>query len=153
MIGIEAEIAFRMGAAIEPGSGPLSPEAVYERVASVHAAIEIVDTRLADWRAADRLWVLADSQSNGGFVYEPAEISWTGQDFSEAQVQLSVDGRVEVEQRGGNPAGDPRWLLVWLANHCATRRAGLAAGAMVTTGSYTDSEQLASSLSNNSSIV
>jgi 2-keto-4-pentenoate hydratase len=131
MIGIEAEIAFRMRDAIGPRSGPVAPEEVYERVASVHAAIEIVDTRLADWREADRLWVLADSQSNGGFVYEPTGITWAQQDFTEAQVRLAV------EQRGGNPAGDPRWLLVWLANHCATLRGGLAAGAVVTTGSYT----------------
>jgi 2-keto-4-pentenoate hydratase len=137
MIGIEAEIAFRMRDAIGPRSGPVAPEEVYERVASVHAAIEIVDTRLADWRAADRLWVLADSQSNGGFVYEPTGIAWAQQDFTDAQVRLSVGGRVAVERRGGNPAGDPRWLLVWLANHCATLRGGLAAGAVVTTGSYT----------------
>lgn len=136
MIGIEAEIAFRMGKRIEPGEH-LGPEAVFERVASVHSAIEIVDTRLADWREADRLWVLADSQSNGGLVYEPTGIAWKRQDFSDAEVRLLIDGRLAVEQRGGNTAGDPRWLLVWLANHCAAQRGGLAAGAIVTTGSYT----------------
>ena len=111
---------------------------IWASVESVHAAIEIVDTRLANWREADRLWVLADNQSNGGFVYDPDGIAFRDHSFAEVPVRLTVNGRSYAEGRGGNPAGDPRWLTEWLVNHCAQRRGGLRAGAMVTTGSYTD---------------
>ena len=137
MIGVEAELAFRLDRDIEARKEPIPPDEVWASIASVHAAIEIVDTRLADWTKADRLWVLADNQSNGGFVYDPTGIPVADQSFAEAPVRLTIDGHTVVEGRGGNPAGDPRWLVEWLVNHCAQRRAGLRAGAFVTTGSYT----------------
>jgi 2-keto-4-pentenoate hydratase len=52
-------------------------------------------------------------------------------------VRLIIDGRVAVEQKGGNTAGDPRRLLHWLIDHAVRRRGGLRAGTMITTGSYT----------------
>jgi 2-keto-4-pentenoate hydratase len=137
MIGIEAELAFRLGRDVEPRNAPVSRDEIWASIESVHAAIEIVDTRLADWKQADRLWVLADNQSNGGFVYDPVGVPVSEQSFAETPVRLAIDGRVVAEGRGGNPAGDPRWLVEWLANHCAQRRGGLCAGMFITTGSYT----------------
>jgi 2-keto-4-pentenoate hydratase len=137
MRGVEAEIAFRIGRDLPAGGGALGQQTVLDALESVHAAIEIVDTRIARWREADPLWLLADNQSNGGFVYDPAGIPWTGQDFTDAPVRLTINGRIAVEQRGGNTAGDPRRLLLWLVNHCIEHRGGLKAGAMITTGSYT----------------
>jgi 2-keto-4-pentenoate hydratase len=137
MRGVEAEIAFHIGRDIGPRTEPLGEDEIFAAVDSVHVAIEVVDTRLADWKNADRLWVLADNQSNGGFVYDPAGVPWRGQDFTDAAVRLTIDGQTAVEGRGGNPAGDPRWLLVWLVNHCVRHRGGLTAGTFVTTGSYT----------------
>lgn len=135
--GIEAEIAFKVGRDIPAGADPLDEAAAFAAIASVHAAIEIVDTRLDDWKDADPLWQLADNQSNGGFVYDPMGVPFVGQDFTEAPVRLTIDGRVNVEQKGGNTAGDPRRLLLWLIEHAVRRRCGLKAGTMITTGSYT----------------
>jgi 2-keto-4-pentenoate hydratase len=137
MIGIEAEIAFRIARTIPSRSTPLSRNEAWASIGSVHAAIEIVDTRLSDWRDADRLWLLVDNQSNGGFVYDPNGVAWEEQDFSDAAVRLSVNGATIAAGRGGNTAGDPRWILHWLLDHCARHRGGVAAGALVTTGSYT----------------
>jgi 2-keto-4-pentenoate hydratase len=137
MIAIEAEIAFRIGKAVEPRATPLDAKDVLAHVASVHTAVEIVDTRLEDWRNADRLWALADNQTNGAFAYDPVGQPWRDADYTDAQVRLEVNGKVLVEQAGGNTGGDPRALLVWLVNHCVGLRGGLAAGTIVTTGSYT----------------
>jgi 2-keto-4-pentenoate hydratase len=137
MRGVEAEVAFRIARDLEPQGQRLAEQDVYGSIRSVHVAIEIVDTRLCDWRNVDRLWILADNQSNGGFVFDPVGMPWRGNDFSDVPVRLAVDGRVVVEGRGGNPAGDPQWLLVWLVNHCVQCRGGLRAGTIVTTGSYT----------------
>lgn len=140
MIGIEAELAFRLGRDIAARSEPVSRDEVWASIETVHAAIEIVDTRLVDWKTADRLWVLADSQSNGGFAYDPEGVSLSSVSFTDPAVRLTVDGGVVVERRGGNPAGDPRWLVEWLVDHCARRRGGMRAGMLVTTGSYTGME-------------
>lgn len=137
MIGIEAEIAFRIGKAVAPRSAPLGRDEVFAHVATVHTAIEIVDTRLQDWANADRMWALADNQTNGAFAYDPAGLPWRDTNYTDAQVRLEVNGKVVVDQAGGNSGGDPRALFVWLVNHCAMGRGGLAAGTIVTTGSYT----------------
>lgn len=134
---VEPEIAFRIGRDIAPRAEPLTEDEVYASVASIHAAIEIVDTRLMDWENADPLWKLADNQSNGGFVYDPVGCAWDGETLADAQVRLTVNGVLNADQRGGNPAGDPRWLLVWLVDHCVRNRGGIEAGSLVTTGSYT----------------
>ncbi|MEH2613064.1 2-keto-4-pentenoate hydratase [Bradyrhizobium sp. AZCC 1693] len=137
MIGIEAELAFRLGRDIAPRSAPVSREEVWASIGSVHAAIEVVDTRLADWKNADRFWVLADNQSNGGFVFDPQGAQQRDASFADAAVRLIIDGRTIADRRGGNPAGDPRWLVEWLVDHCARCRGGMRAGMFVTTGSYT----------------
>ena len=137
MIGVEAEIAFRMAHMLPTGAKPPSADEVYGAVASVHAAIEVVDTRIADWREADRLWLLTDNQSNGGLVCGSGVADWRNLDFTRQPVRLAVDGRTLIETVGGNPAGDPRRLLVWLVNHLVRRRHGIEAGAFVTTGSCT----------------
>ena len=137
MIGVEAELAFRLGRDIAARSEPVSRDEVFGSIASMHAAIEIVDTRLAEWKDADRLWVLADNQSNGGFVYEPEGVPFRSESYGHVPVRLVINGEAVVDGRGGNPAGDPRWLVEWLVNHCAQRRGGLRADMLVTTGSYT----------------
>ena len=137
MIGIEAELAFRLGRDVQPRQTPVGRDETWAAVESVHAAIEIVDTRLADWREADRFWVLADNQSNGGFVYDPRGIVLSRTSLADAPVRLVIDGRTFVEGRGGNPAGNPAWLVEWLVDHCARERGGLRAGTFITTGSCT----------------
>jgi len=135
--GVEAEVAFKIGRDIPAGAGPVDEATAFAAVESVHAAIEIVDTRLDNWKDADPLWQLADNQSNAGLVYDPDGIPFHGQDFTHAPVRLTVDGHLMVEQRGGNTGGDPRRLLWWMIDHAVTRRGGLTAGTMITTGSYT----------------
>jgi 2-keto-4-pentenoate hydratase len=137
MIGVEAEIAFRLGRDVEARTEPVPRCETWASVDSVHAAIEIVDTRLANWKHAERLWVLADNQSNGGFVYAADGIAFCDLSLAEAPVRLAIGGRTVIEAKGGNPAGDPRWLFEWLVTHCAQCRGGLRAGSLVTTGSYT----------------
>jgi 2-keto-4-pentenoate hydratase len=137
MIGIEAELAFRLGRDVPPRDGPLKRDEIWAAVESVHAAVEIVDTRLTGWKNADRLWVLADNQSNGGLVYDPEGVPLQGIPLADAPVRLAIDGRTVVEGRGGNPADDPSWLVEWLVEHCARHRGGLRAGMLITTGSCT----------------
>ena len=136
MIGIEAEIAFRLAHAVEPGGPPLREPDLPALIASAHPAIEVVDTRLADWRNADRFWLLADNQMNGALVVGDAAAQ-SPADFTKLPVTLRVDGKATVEAVGGNAAGDPRRLLLWLVNHCRANGVALPRGTPITTGSCT----------------
>jgi 2-keto-4-pentenoate hydratase len=53
-----------------------------------------------------------------------------------------IDELTIIQREGGNPAGDILELVVWLANDVAANGAGLRAGDLVTTGSYTGMQHL-----------
>jgi 2-keto-4-pentenoate hydratase len=137
VIGIEAEIAYRLGADLPPRDRSYGSEEVGAAIAGMLPAIELVDTRLQDQAAAPALWKLADSQINWGLVTGPLTADWQHFDPSTQPVRLEVDGSLVAQGRGGNTAGDPFRLLVWLANHCGAHCGGLRRGQIVTTGSLT----------------
>ncbi|WP_298951856.1 fumarylacetoacetate hydrolase family protein [uncultured Methylobacterium sp.] len=137
VIGAEAEIAYRLGRDLPPEGAPYDRETVLAAVAALHPVIEIADTRFSAFGAADPLSQRADQQNHGALVVGPALAAWRGLDPETQPVRLRIDGRVVHEGVGGNVAGDPVRLLVWLANEGATSLGGLKAGQVVTTGSCT----------------
>ncbi len=137
VIGIEAEIAYRLGADLPPRDRPYAPEEVAAAIEGMLPTIELVDTRLADHAAAPPLWKLADNQINGGLVTGALATDWRRFDPRSQPVRLEVDGHRVAEGRGGNTAGDPFRLLVWLADSCGAHCGGLRRGQIVTTGSLT----------------
>jgi 2-keto-4-pentenoate hydratase len=148
--GLEAELAFRFGRDLPPREAPYGEAGVTAAICSLHPAIELVESRLRDWQAAPPLARLADTQSNGGFCFGPAVADWRAVDYLKQKVVLSIDGRPAAEAQGGNAAGHPLRLLIWLANHAARLGRGLEAGDIVTTGSHTP---LIFANSNSSAIV
>lgn len=137
MLGIEVEIAFRMGRDLPLRSAPYAAEEVFAAVDAALIAIEVCDTRLADWEDAPPLWRLADFQSNGALILGSAVPAWRGVDFKAQAAQLWVDGRLVVEASGSHPVGEPWRLLPWTAAHVARRGGGLHQGDVVTTGTWT----------------
>lgn len=121
VLGVEAEVAFRLGAGLEP------EEAL--------VVIELCETRLARWESAPLLWKIADFQSNAALVVGSGTRAWRAIDFSAQRVELIVNGLLVGEAAGTHPAIDPSRLLPWLVGHCA-QRGGLQAGDIVTTGSW-----------------
>ena len=135
--GVEAELAFTLARDLPPRNAPYTEAEIPAAVATVHPAIEVVDSRFLDVAAVDPLSLLADFQSNGALVLGIG-VALPDSFVPDAQiVRLDVDGMCLVEDRGSNPAGNLFRLLAWLANHAATRYGGLRCGAVVTTGSWT----------------
>lgn len=137
MIGIEAELAFRV-------TRPLPPRAFLYEEAEVRAAlgelcvtIELVDTRLRQWQQAGALWRLADNQINGALIVGGGITDWQGLELAQRSLALTVNDEVLAEQRGGHPLGDPASLLGWSVNHLVARSKGLEPGDLITTGSWT----------------
>jgi 2-keto-4-pentenoate hydratase len=135
--GIEAEVAVRLRHDLPPRATPYTADDIVEAVSSIHPAIEVVTSRYADIRAQDPLSLLADSLSNGAFIYGPGKREGFRIDQREQHVLQYFGERKVADVVGGNPAGDILRLLVWLANHVAARCGGLRAGQIVTTGSCT----------------
>jgi len=137
VIGVEAEIAYLLGRDLPPRDAPYSREEVLDAVESLHPVIELVDTRFTRLKVTDALSHTADQMNHGALVIGPALADWRGIDPVNQPVRLSFDGKVVLEQVGGNTAGDPVRLLQWLADTGARAYGGLSAGMVVTTGSCT----------------
>ncbi|HEX3499685.1 MAG TPA: fumarylacetoacetate hydrolase family protein [Stellaceae bacterium] len=138
LFGIEAEVAFRLARDLPKRDKPYSRDEVVAAIASTHPAIELVDTRFADFAKIDALSKLADNQSNGALIYGPPVAGWQtlGLDLGRPPISVTIDSKVAAETTGNN-GGDPLRLLTALANHCTGRTGGLRVGDMITTGSIT----------------
>lgn len=136
MIGVEAELAFVLGAGFAKGVAP-TDEAVLDAVAEAHVAIEVCDTRLATWDDADAAWKLADFQGNRGLVLGDPLADWRRRDLSGQPASITADGRPLGGGIGPGPSGDPRAVLCAMVRHLCAVRDGVAAGAAMTTGSWT----------------
>jgi 2-keto-4-pentenoate hydratase len=134
LIGIEAEIAFRLGRDFPARAAPYD-RAEVTKDAVLHPAIEIVDSRYADFHSLDRLSILADNFSNGGLVYGPAVPDWEKLDLSGTAITVTEDGEPFADSAGG-ATRDPIAALVELVN-LMKDRGGTEPGTFVTTGSWT----------------
>ena len=132
--GIEAEIVFRLGRDL-PARAAGYGRADVTKDASLHPAIEIVDSRYSDFRSLDRLSILADNFSNGGLVYGAAVPDWEKLDLGQTRITVTEDGEPFADSAGG-AARDPIAALVDFAN-LMNGRGGTTAGTFVTTGSWT----------------
>jgi 2-keto-4-pentenoate hydratase len=137
--GVEVEVAIRLGKDLVPvdgETGALSPARVLDAVEAVLPAIEVIESRLADWRGSAPLAQLADLQNHGGLVLGlPSSIEPGNVDLRSTLAYLAFDGQPVASTRGANPAADIWRLVGWLAFHCARRGVPLRAGQVVTTGS------------------
>jgi 2-keto-4-pentenoate hydratase len=133
LIGIEGEIAFRLGCDLPPRSQAYDAAEV-SAGAAVHPAIEVVDSRFVDLRALDRPSLLADNQGNGGLVYGAPVSDWLGLDFAAVQITITEDGKPVASS--AETAHDPVAALVDFANLMRSR-GGVKAGTFVTTGART----------------
>ena len=135
--GIEAEVAFRFRRALPPRPEPYGEAEVTAAIHSIHPGIELVETRFETWEGPPSLAKLADFGSNGGFCFGPGSTDWRTRDLSRPTVTLEIDGKRIAERTGGNTAGHPMRMLIWLANHTGRLGHGLKPGDIVTTGSHT----------------
>ncbi|WP_448188920.1 2-keto-4-pentenoate hydratase [Azospirillum sp. sgz301742] len=136
-IGLEAEIAYRFDRDLPPRDLPYAADEVYAAIGSIHPAIEIVDTRFTAFGGTDALSHRADQMNHGALIVGAGRRDWRAFTPVTQPVRLEIDGAVASEGIGGNTAGDPLRLLVWLANVGTRTLGGIAAGQIVTTGSCT----------------
>jgi 2-keto-4-pentenoate hydratase len=128
---IEAEIAFVLGSALR-GPGVTVLEA-RRAIAGMVGAMEIVDSRFADWRIrlAD---TVADLASNGAVAISSRVVSLDGVDPRLIGMVLTRQGDLVDTGAGAAALGDPVRVVAWLANTLGEMGAKLEAGHLVMTG-------------------
>jgi 2-keto-4-pentenoate hydratase len=134
LVGIEGEIALRLGHDLPPRNTPYDRAEVIAG-ATLHPAIEIVDCRFVDPRGLARPLLLADNYANGGLVYGAAVPDWQSLDLSATRIAITEDGKPFADSSMA-AARDPVAALVEFAN-LMRERGGGKAGTFVTTGSWT----------------
>lgn len=137
MIGVEVEISFHIVRDIAARTEPVGREEALAAVGDAFVGMEIVDTRLANFRQVAPEWLLADNQMNHALVVGEPIASWRPLDWANLQVRLVIDGRTIVDQKGGLGAVDPVRPLAWMIDHAVRQRGGLRTGQAITTGSWT----------------
>jgi 2-keto-4-pentenoate hydratase len=130
----EMEFAFRMAQDLPPRAVPYATDEVMARVANLHPAIEIPDSRYHDFARAGLAQLVADNACAHRFVLGPAAAGWRGVDLAAHPVRAFVNGAPAGEGNGAQVLGDPRIALIWLANELSRHGLTLKAGEVVTTG-------------------
>ena len=134
--GIEAEIALRIGRDVTPAQAAmLTPESAAGLVDAMTVSIELVDSRWRNGPNAPALLRLADSQLHGALAlgewvpYPPAH-PWKTQ-----RCEVRIADRT-IDKTGTHPLGEPAWLLAAWLRHATRFGGSVAAGSVVTTGSW-----------------
>jgi 2-keto-4-pentenoate hydratase len=130
----EPEFAFRMGVDLPPRAVPYAVDELLDAVESLHPAIEIPDSRFAEFVNAGEAQLIADNACAHLFVLgAPTKANWRALDLVEERPKITLAGRHYVGH-GRNVLGDPRIALTWLANELRELGLTLRAGEVVTTG-------------------
>jgi 2-keto-4-pentenoate hydratase len=130
----EPEIALVLGRTL--GGPGLGVADVLAASAYALPAIEIIDSRITDWRIGLED-TIADNASSGGLVLGSTPTAIAGRDLSLAGCVLRRNGRIQHTGAGAAVLGSPLQAATWLANVLTARGVELAAGHVILTGSIT----------------
>ena len=128
---VEAEIVFVLG---ERLAGPgVTVDEARTAISGAAAAMEIVDSRIVDWRIklAD---TVADLASNGAVAVSENVVPVAGLDPRLIGMVLTRDGELVDTGAGAAALGDPVAVVAWLANVLAEDGIALEPGHLVMTG-------------------
>ena len=139
---IEPEIAFVLGRGLPPREAGYGESEVRAAIAETRLVLELLDSRYAEAAAVSFAEVLADQVNNQGLFVGPALAPGLATPLEAFPIAIEANGRTLLTREGRHPDGHPLRPLVWLASYLARRERGLAAGEIVTTGSYVGALEL-----------
>ena len=136
-LGLECEVAVRLGADLPPSRTPYDRGIVTEAVSSLSAAFEIIDIRRTpgqDPKVQFMTGVAANIFNAGVVMGEPVS-DWLGLDMAAAYGSMTINGELVGDGHGSDVMGHPLEPLAWLANKLSEQGLGLSAGMVIITGS------------------
>jgi 2-keto-4-pentenoate hydratase len=131
---VEAEVGFVLGDDL-PGADCTERD-VLDRTEALAPAIELIDSRIVDWRIslAD---TIADNASSAGFVLGAARVDPSDVDICAIDATLWRNGERVAAGRSDAVLGNPVIAVAWLARKVAGFGVRLRAGHIVLPGSCT----------------
>jgi 2-keto-4-pentenoate hydratase len=131
---VEAEVAFRLGKDINPADeSEITLELVRDAVEVALPALEIVDSRIADW-AIKFTDTVADNASSGLFVIGNDAKPLTEVEPVDVVMSLTINGEERSSGTGAACLGDPLEALRWLAVQAYRFGDPLRAGHLILSG-------------------
>ncbi len=127
---IEAEIAFLLSKDLD---GFLDLDTVRDAVDHAVAALEIVDSRVADWDITI-VDTVADNGSSALYVLGTETVSLESFVPKDVEMSMTVDGTVASQGNGTACLGDPLEALLWLAQTAKEYGSPLRAGQVILSG-------------------
>ncbi|MEY9841395.1 2-keto-4-pentenoate hydratase [Streptacidiphilus sp. EB103A] len=128
---VEAEVALVLGADLPERDCTVVD--VLRAVDFALPALEIVDSRIADWNISI-IDTVADNASCGRYVLGGTPVSLTSVDLRSVAMSMTRNNVVASEGTGADCLGSPLNATAWLASALARRGDPLRAGDLVLTG-------------------
>ncbi|MEW6635623.1 MAG: fumarylacetoacetate hydrolase family protein [Actinomycetota bacterium] len=128
---VEGEIAFLIGKPLEGTN--VTPQEVLVATEALAVAVEVVDSRIEDWRIKlpD---TIADNASYGGFTLGPWSRSLREADLRTLGMLIHQNGQPVVQGIGAAALGGPARAVAWLANKLTSFGVKLEPGDIVLSG-------------------
>lgn len=136
-LGLECEVAARLGADLPASGAPYDLGRVSEAIESLMTAFEIVDIRRTPGQEPKVQFMtgVAANVFNAGVVLGEPVSNWRDLDLPAAHGSMTINGELVGEGHGSDVMGHPLQPLVWLANKLPEQGLGLSAGMVIITGS------------------
>lgn len=131
---VEVEVGFVLADDL-PGAS-CTEDDVLAATAAFAPAIELIDSRITDWKIA-LCDTIADNASSAGFVLGAQRVSPKDVDITAIDAVLTRNGEVVAEGRSDAVLGNPVTAVAWLARKVDGFGVRLKAGDIVLPGSCT----------------
>ena len=130
---VEGEVAFVLK---EDLIGPnITVEDVLANTDYVVAALEIVDSRIADWKIK-LVDTIADNASFGGYCLGKKQLNVKECDLKALHMDFYKNGKLINSGKGTDVLGDPAFCVAWLANKMGEFGIPLKKGEVVLSGAF-----------------
>ena len=131
---VEVEVAFILAEDL-PGEGCTEAD-VLAATAALAPALELIDTRITDWKIG-LCDTIADNASSAGVVLGAARVASTEIDVTAIDATLTRNGEVVAQGRSDAVLGNPATAVAWLARKVEGFGVRLKKGDIVLPGSCT----------------
>ncbi len=134
-LAVEGEIAFVMDKSLK-GPGVTNSDVIMA-TSGIMGAVELVDSRIRDWKI-NISEAVADNSLHAGFILGPLMKPISGLDLRYEGVVLSKNGRLLASACGIEALGNPVNIVTWLANKLSAFGREVGKGHIIMTGSLTE---------------
>jgi 2-keto-4-pentenoate hydratase len=130
---IEAEIAFILSSDII--GGHVTAQDVLDATDYVVGSIEVVDTRVADWKIK-LIDTVADNASSGRYILGEKQLRPRSIDLKSVTMSMYKNDELISEGSGSAVIGGPAGAVAWLANRLSDYGVPLLKGEVILSGAF-----------------